>query len=256
MDLSWLTASPWPIVIILSFLTGPALVILAFQLERGKQRAAERLLAEGELAEATVLSAKDSGWRTMGRTQIAVELEVRRPGRPPYKASTSYMIPRPWSPAPYTRGSLVQVRVDPERPERVVIATGQPVLGGVAAPTEPDLGAAAATILGSLGQTVSPALGGISTANVIVVDGKTYSSAADLPPDAREAYERAMSAFADRDGDGVPDIFGAAGSPAAASGATGIGSAERLRQLKAMRDEGLISAAEYEAKKAAILEQL
>jgi hypothetical protein len=39
----------------------------------------------------------------------------------------------------------------------------------------------------------------------IIFNGQTYNSAADMPPDARQAYERAMSMLADTNKDGMPD---------------------------------------------------
>ena len=41
----------------------------------------------------------------------------------------------------------------------------------------------------------------------IIVDGREFSSVEEMPPDVRRRYEQAMSALADRDGDGVPDIM-------------------------------------------------
>ena len=41
----------------------------------------------------------------------------------------------------------------------------------------------------------------------IIVNGQEYSSVEEMPPDVRRQYEQAMSALADRDGNGVPDIM-------------------------------------------------
>jgi len=41
----------------------------------------------------------------------------------------------------------------------------------------------------------------------IVFNGREYSSADDMPPDVREAFERTMRFAADSDRDGVPDVF-------------------------------------------------
>lgn len=43
----------------------------------------------------------------------------------------------------------------------------------------------------------------------IVFLGKKYHSLEEMPPEARQAYEQAMSLLADRDGNGIPDIFDA-----------------------------------------------
>ena len=47
----------------------------------------------------------------------------------------------------------------------------------------------------------------------ITIDGKTYSSVDEMPPEAREKYEKMMSMLADRDGNGVPDILEGKGDP-------------------------------------------
>ena len=41
----------------------------------------------------------------------------------------------------------------------------------------------------------------------IVFNGKTYASLDEMPPKERKAYEAITSAFADRDANGVPDLF-------------------------------------------------
>lgn len=41
----------------------------------------------------------------------------------------------------------------------------------------------------------------------ITVNGREYASVADMPPEVRQQYERAMSVLADKDGNGVPDVL-------------------------------------------------
>jgi hypothetical protein len=41
----------------------------------------------------------------------------------------------------------------------------------------------------------------------ITVNGQTYSSADEMPPDVRAKYDRAMAAMADRDNNGIPDVL-------------------------------------------------
>jgi hypothetical protein len=41
----------------------------------------------------------------------------------------------------------------------------------------------------------------------IVVNGREFSSPDQMPPDVRAAYEQAMSALADKNGNGIPDIL-------------------------------------------------
>jgi hypothetical protein len=42
--------------------------------------------------------------------------------------------------------------------------------------------------------------------NQIFFNGQTYASLEDMPPEAREAYQKLMGLLADQDGNGVPDL--------------------------------------------------
>src|SRR5262245_59829605 len=42
---------------------------------------------------------------------------------------------------------------------------------------------------------------------VIVIDGKTYHSLEEMPPDVRQKYEQALQALADANGNQIPDAL-------------------------------------------------
>jgi hypothetical protein len=42
---------------------------------------------------------------------------------------------------------------------------------------------------------------------MIVIDGKTYHSVEEMPPDVRQKYEQAMQALGDANGNHIPDAF-------------------------------------------------
>jgi hypothetical protein len=42
---------------------------------------------------------------------------------------------------------------------------------------------------------------------VIVIDGKTYRSPDEMPPDIRQKYEQAMRSLGDANGNQIPDAF-------------------------------------------------
>ena len=42
---------------------------------------------------------------------------------------------------------------------------------------------------------------------MIVIDGKTYKSVEEMPPDVRQKYERAMQSLGDANGNRTPDAF-------------------------------------------------
>jgi hypothetical protein len=62
----------------------------------------------------------------------------------------------------------------------------------------------------------------------IVVNGQEYSSPDQLPPEAREAYDRAMGALADRDSNGIPDVLEVALEKATAAPAGESGTAVQI----------------------------
>lgn len=48
--------------------------------------------------------------------------------------------------------------------------------------------------------------------SLIVIDGKTYNSVNEMPPDVRAKYDQAMRVLKDREQDGTPDVFNASSS--------------------------------------------
>lgn len=50
-----------------------------------------------------------------------------------------------------------------------------------------------------------------------MIDGKTYYSVNEMPPDVRARYEKAMRMLKDQDRDGRPDVFDVASSTQAVS---------------------------------------
>lgn len=191
----------------------------------------KRILRDGEPAEATVLRQWDTGTRINGRPVFEMLLEVRRPGQGAYqvKAKKRAHLLNAWRMGP---GMTVAVKVDRADPGRVAIV-------------EPEL---------------TPPIYGQTLAQV-VVNGQTLSRTEGLPPEARQAVSRAMSLLADADGNGVPDAFegrpaARASEPSSAPTTSTSDPVKALTDLKAMLDAGLVTPAEYEAKKAEILARM
>lgn len=185
-------------------------------------------------AEATILEVQDRG--TVNEDiLVGIKLEVRPPALPPYQTETKEVVPR-IQPNRYWPGMVVNVLYDPKKPERVEIESRKSA--------------------GIAGSTVSVGTG------AIIYQGKTYSNVDDLPREARAKYQQAMSALADKDGDGVPDILQSSGTVQGSqtfhSDATGSSEdpAEKLRKLKQMLYDGLITEKEYQEKKAEILSRM
>src|SRR5687767_6503413 len=105
---------------------------------------------------------------------------------------------------------------------------------------------------------VSAVLTALGAPSKIVINGQAYSSVDDMPPEVRAQYEQAMSvALASTNRDGLLDFsrsararhrIGVSMSPA--------DPATRMKQLEEMRESGLITDAEYDTKRAQILDAL
>jgi hypothetical protein len=203
----------------------------AVRRSEARQRA---LLETGEPAEATVIDTNYTGVKVNGRRQIVTRLTVRRPGHQPYQAAVRYFMDgQLFSQTPlYPPGAVVQVRVDPARPQDVAIA-------GMNGAVDPG------------GQFAQP---GQMNTQVYMVNGQNYSNLNDLPPHARQAIEQVGGLMADSNNNGMPDIFEQMGTVGRSEAVRSP--SERLAELKRMRDEGLISEQEYEAKRQDILRQV
>ena len=115
--------------------------------------------------------------------------------------------------------------------------------------------------LGPLLNKASALMGGAGVRTRIVFNGKEYASQEEMPVDVRQAYDQAMgTVLADADRNGIPDIFETGGSATFVHSGlltnTSEDPAEKLKTLKEMRDSGLITTEEFEAKKTEILNRM
>jgi len=107
----------------------------------------------------------------------------------------------------------------------------------------------------TFGGFASPARVDITAPTQVIYQGQVYTNVDEMPPEVRQAYQKAMSVFADADHDGIPDIFQGRAMPRPGLSATPQTDdiAQKLQKLRGLRDAGLITDQEYEAKKAEIL---
>ncbi len=94
----------------------------------------------------------------------------------------------------------------------------------------------------------------------IFFNGQEFSSPDDMPTEIRRAYDQVMTGMlADANHNSIPDIFEGGGGSSSFTGIrtlTPDDPAEKLKKLKEMRDSGLITAEEYETKRAEILSRM
>jgi hypothetical protein len=203
-----------------------------------------RLRANGESAEATIVKVQETGMRVNRQPRVKITLEVRPSMRSPYQAVTHKIVSY-FEVSQYQVGAVMDVKFDPNAPQHVVIIGPKTAAEG--------WGAAFAGARPSMDFSS----GGVSTHSAFVVDGKSYASADQLPPEARAALGKAANLLGDANQNGIPDMLeNALGSDAQVFAASAEDRVQKLSDLKAMLDKGLITNAEYEAKKKDILDRM
>ena len=83
------------------------------------------VIREGDPAEATITRLWQTAVRFNNRFGIGMELEVRRPGYPPYTARAQTLVSI-LDVSRFQTGAVISVKVDPNRPERVYLDAARP----------------------------------------------------------------------------------------------------------------------------------
>lgn len=206
-----------------------------------------RLRSTGETAEATIIKLQETGVRVNRQPRVKITLSVRPSMRPAYEAVTHKIISY-FEISQYQPGAVMEIKVDPNNPQSVVI------IG-------PKASAWGGAFTGAGGATPN-----ITTAQTYIVNGQAYSNLDQLPPEARQALGSISGLLGDANQNGMPDIMeqgltGASNLSGAQiinmnAASTSEDRVKKLSELKAMLDQGLITAQEYEAKKKAILDRM
>jgi hypothetical protein len=207
-----------------------------------------RLRANGEAAEAIIMDIQETGTRVNRQPRVKITLEVRPSLRPAYKATTHKIISY-FEISQYQPGAVMEVKFDPNNLQHVVI-----------------LGPKASAWGGAFASGGSGATPNVTAAQTYIVNGQTYSSLDQLPPEARQALGSVSGLLGDANQNGMPDFMeqhfqntpGLSGAQiinmnAASSAEDRV---KKLAELKQMLDQGLITASEYEAKKKDILDRM
>lgn len=202
-----------------------------------------RLRSTGETAEATILKLQETGVRVNRQPRVKITLSVRPSMRPAYEAVTHKLISY-FEISQYQPGAVMEIKVDPNNPQSVVI------IGPKAS---------------AWGEAFAGASGGatpnVTAAQTYIINGQAYSNLDQLPPEARQALGSISGLLGDANQNGMPDIMeqgGLTGAQVINMNASSITEdrVKKLADLKAMLDQGLITAQEYEAKKKAILDRM
>jgi hypothetical protein len=109
--------SVWPMVIGPVVAGGLAVLLWACVGPLYRENA---LLRTGEPARARILRVWDTGTTVNDNPRIELELEIQRAGRPVYRTKTRAVVSRLQA-ALYQPGMSADVKVDPKKPERVVL---------------------------------------------------------------------------------------------------------------------------------------
>ncbi len=200
-----------------------------------------RLRASGETAEATIIGLQETGMRVNRQPRVKITLSVRPSMRPAYEAVTHKIISY-FEISQYQPGAVMEIKFDSNNPQSVVIigpkarAWGNAFPGGGGTPN-------------------------VTAAQTYIVNGQAYSSLDQLPPEARQAFGSVSGLLNDANQNGMPDFMEQSGLSGAQvinlnAASTAEDRVKKLADLKAMLDQGLITAQEYEAKKKAILDRM
>ncbi len=115
---------PLPILIFVIFLVLGILILvfvplgIVFARIRRQYYPDTRILQEGASAEATITRIWQTGVRVNNRFGIGMELDVHRPGYPPYTARTRTLISI-LDVSRFQAGNVIPIKVDPNKPEHV-----------------------------------------------------------------------------------------------------------------------------------------
>jgi hypothetical protein len=197
-----------------------------------------RLRSTGETAEATIVKIQETGVLVNRQPRVKITLDVRPSLRPPYQAVTHKIISY-FEISHYQPGAVMKVKFDPGQPQNVVI------IGPKAS---------------AWGGAFASGGGTPAAAQTHVVNGQTYTSLDQLPPEARQALGAVSGLLGDANQNGIPDLMESAMSHAQVVNLSAPGQTEdrvqKLTELKTMLDKGLITALEYETKKNEILSRM
>lgn len=89
--------------------------IIIRQMNQNNQKKAEALIATGKQGEATILALQDTGMRINDDPRVAIVMEVRIPGYPPYQVQKTITLPLIRM-SQVQVGSVVAVMADPTQP--------------------------------------------------------------------------------------------------------------------------------------------
>lgn len=95
-------------------------LVIVFSTIRRKYSPDARVIQQGDPAEATITRIWQTGVRVNNRYGVGMELDVRRPGYPPYTAKMQALISI-LDVSKFQTGAVIPVKVDPNRPERVYL---------------------------------------------------------------------------------------------------------------------------------------
>jgi hypothetical protein len=85
------------------------------KMHQDNQKKAEALMATGQQGEATILALQDTGMRINDDPRVAIVMEVRIPGYPPYQVQKTITLPLIRM-SQVQVGSIVTVMADPTQP--------------------------------------------------------------------------------------------------------------------------------------------
>ena len=214
------------------------LLAVIFGLVFAKQRGEQRVMAEGVKGTAQILGMTQTGVQVNEQPQVELHMRVEAPGITPYELHKKYIVPL--IALGTLTGGRLSVAIDRENHENVVVDWG-----GAAAPM---------TLSTPDGRTFDLGTDASLREEVFAILGKhglATSGALDLRkhPQARAQVIALLESKGHDVEPGAPAAAPAVAQPAKAA------PAERLEELRKLKEEGLVSESEYESKRMQIISE-
>jgi hypothetical protein len=233
------------------------LLALIFGLLFAKQRGEQKVMTEGIQGTAQILGMTQTGVQVNEQPQVELHMRVEAPGLKPYELRKKFVVPL--IALGQLSGGRLTVAIDREDQENVVVNWGQALAGGqVTAPMTVSTQDGRSFELGADADVQKEVFA------ILEKHGLATSGALDLRqhPQARAEMIALLESKGHDAGPATPGATAAPATPTPA-GAPPQGPAqpekaspaERLEELRKLKEEGLVSEEEYESKRIQIISE-
>jgi hypothetical protein len=218
------------------------LLALIFGLLFAKQRGEQRVMAEGIQGTAQILGMTQTGVQVNEQPQVELQMRIEAPGIQPYELRKKFIVPL--IALGQLSGGRLSVAIDREDHENVVVNWGQAVAGQAGAPMTVSTQDGRSFDFGADADLQRAVFA------ILAKHGLATSGALDLRQHP-QARAEVVALLESKGHDVDPGTPGAAAPPQPEKASP----AERLEELRKLKEKGLVSEAEYESKRTQIISE-